>query len=92
MLNKVEGDDDETILSNSKRSLGQLKTKNSSVPTKRTRSESKFNQVNKYKSQEHNLTQESSIGVQPRRVLQSAEASVLQSAQNRVGQTEELRR
>ena len=36
--------------------------------------------------------QESSIGVQPRRVLQSAEASVLQSAQNRVGRTEELRR
>ena len=46
MLNKVEGDDDETILTNSKWSLGQLKTKNSSVPTKRTRSESKFNPVN----------------------------------------------
>ena len=61
MLNKVEGDDDETILTNLKWCLGQLKLKTVQFPhsARRTRSKSKVNPVNKYKSQEHNLMQES---------------------------------
>jgi len=80
MLNKVEGDDDETILTNSKWCLGQLKLK--TVQFSHSAHVAKaFNPVNKYKSQEHTISRKSHQSVFSRD--ESSSLSRLQSSSRR---------